>query len=84
MGSSEAETPKESHEPPRQITFYMAGTLAAQDPSSAGAAGGSGGSVKAPVQAMIDLMGEMAKIVETPVTRENQEERNTELVKLRE
>ncbi|KAI4999541.1 hypothetical protein ZWY2020_004130 [Hordeum vulgare] len=33
---------------------------------------------------MMDLMGEMSKLVATPVTAENQEDINAELVKLRE
>ena len=36
-----------------------------------------------PAQAMKDLIAEMAKLVESPVTAENQEERNMELTKLR-
>lgn len=64
----------------------MAGTMAARDSTTAGAANGSGvstpapnvvGSRKTPAQVMANLMAEMTKLLDTQVTVENQEEHNT-------
>lgn len=60
----------------------MAGAVAAQDQPGAAIAAGTSGSGKTPAQAMADLMGEMVRILATPVTMENQEEINRELAKL--
>jgi len=75
----ETKAPKESKESPHQVAVYMVGARVVPDLA---AAGGSGGSTKTPAQAMSDLMAEMAKLVDTPVTTENQEKRNVKLAKL--
>jgi hypothetical protein len=69
----------------------MGGTTAAQNSTAVGTTPGAAtavpegsGSGKMPLEAMQDLMAEMTKLVETPVTAKNQEERNAALTKLHE
>lgn len=62
---------------------YMARAASAPSPSAEGATNGASGSGKTPTRAMRDLVAEVEKLLEGPVTMENQEERNVELEKLR-
>lgn len=51
-GFLEAAISEGPHEPPRQVSFYMAGATAAQDQRNAATANGASGSRKTPAQAM--------------------------------
>ncbi|KAI5013083.1 hypothetical protein ZWY2020_028037 [Hordeum vulgare] len=62
----------------------MARAATTHDLRGAAAANGASGSGKMPIEAMMDLMREMAKLVATPITAENRKEINAELTKLHE
>ncbi|KAI4979695.1 hypothetical protein ZWY2020_016448 [Hordeum vulgare] len=65
----------------RQIAIYMAGaTQPTQNPTGGD---GTGETSRSPAAVLVDLAAEITRLMATPLTPENQEEINTELVELR-
>lgn len=89
LGYPDDEPTLDASEPPHQVVVYMESMASTLDSTAAGAvtgttAPGTAGSNKTSAEAMADLRAAMTTLLETPVTVENQAERNTELAKLRE
>ncbi|KAI4977713.1 hypothetical protein ZWY2020_014267 [Hordeum vulgare] len=65
----------------RQIAIYMAGaTQPTQNPTGGD---GTGVTSRSPAAVLVDLAADVTRLMATPLTPENHEEINTELVKLR-